>query len=286
MGEELCPALGLTIPVGKDSMSMKTRWQEGNEEREMTSPLSLVISAFARVEDVRHTITPQLSTEDNALLLIDLGKGNNALGATALAQVYRQLGDKPADVRDVAQLKGFYDAIQALVAQRKLLAYHDRSDGGLLVTLAEMAFAGHCGINADIASLGDDRLAALFNEELGAVIQVRAADREAVESVLAQHGLADCVHYVGQAVSGDRFVITANGQTVFSESRTTLRVWWAETTWQMQRLRDNPECADQSTRRNLTMPIPPECKTVVRYQRRCGSTVYCHWRTSESCRTA
>lgn len=157
MGEELCPALGLTIPVGKDSMSMKTRWQEGNEEREMTSPLSLVISAFARVEDVRHTITPQLSTEDNALLLIDLGKGNNALGATALAQVYRQLGDKPADVRDVAQLKGFYDAIQALVAQRKLLAYHDRSDGGLLVTLAEMAFAGHCGIDADIASLGDDR---------------------------------------------------------------------------------------------------------------------------------
>ena len=105
VGEELCPALGLTIPVGKDSMSMKTRWQEGNEEREMTSPLSLVISAFARVEDVRHTITPQLSTEDNALLLIDLGKGNNALGATALAQVYRQLGDKPADVRDVAQLK-------------------------------------------------------------------------------------------------------------------------------------------------------------------------------------
>lgn len=157
MGEELCPALGLTIPVGKDSMSMKTRWQEGNEEREMTSPLSLVISAFARVEDVRHTITPQLSTEDNALLLIDLGKGNNALGATALAQVYRQLGDKPADVRDVAQLKGFYDAIQALVAQRKLLAYHDRSDGGLLVTLAEMAFAGHCGIYADIATLGDDR---------------------------------------------------------------------------------------------------------------------------------
>ncbi len=138
VGEELCPALGLTIPVGKDSMSMKTRWQEGSEQREMTSPLSLVISAFARVEDVRHTVTP-LSTEDNALLLIDLGKGHNALGATALAQVYRQLGDKPADVRDVAQLKGFWNAMQAPVAQRKLLAYHDRSDGGLLVTLAEMA---------------------------------------------------------------------------------------------------------------------------------------------------
>ncbi|ECO0929267.1 phosphoribosylformylglycinamidine synthase, partial [Salmonella enterica subsp. enterica serovar Brandenburg] len=245
VGEELCPQLGLTIPVGKDSMSMKTRWQEGNEQREMTSPLSLVISAFARVEDVRHTLTPQLSTEDNALLLIDLGKGHNALGATALAQVYRQLGDKPADVRDVAQLKGFYDAMQALVAARKLLAWHDRSDGGLLVTLAEMAFAGHCGVQVDIAALGDDHLAALFNEELGGVIQVRAEDRDAVETLLAQYGLADCVHYLGQALAGDRFVITANDRTVFSESRTTLRVWWAETTWQMQRLRDNPQCADQ-----------------------------------------
>ncbi|EDQ2410567.1 phosphoribosylformylglycinamidine synthase, partial [Salmonella enterica subsp. enterica] len=245
VGEELCPQLGLTIPVGKDSMSMKTRWQEGNEQREMTSPLSLVISAFARVEDVRHTLTPQFSTEDNALLLIDLGKGHNALGATALAQVYRQLGDKPADVRDVAQLKGFYDAMQALVAARKLLAWHDRSDGGLLVTLAEMAFAGHCGVQVDIAALGDDHLAALFNEELGGVIQVRAEDRDAVEALLAQYGLADCVHYLGQALAGDRFVITANDQTVFSESRTTLRVWWAETTWQMQRLRDNPQCADQ-----------------------------------------
>lgn len=245
VGEELCPQLGLTIPVGKDSMSMKTRWQEGNETREMTSPLSLVITAFARVEDVRHTVTPQLSTADNALLLIDLGEGHNALGATALAQVYRQLGDKPADVRDPAKLKGFYDAIQALVAQRKLLAYHDRSDGGLLVTLAEMAFTGHCGVEADIATLGNDRLAALFNEELGAVIQVAAADRAAVEQILATHGLGDCVHYLGKAVSGDRFTLTADGHAVFSESRTTLRMWWAETTWQMQRLRDNPACADQ-----------------------------------------
>ncbi len=245
VGEELCPALGLTIPVGKDSMSMKTRWQEGNEQREMTSPLSLVITAFGRVEDVRRTVTPQLSTEDNALLLIDLGKGHNALGATALAQVYRQLGDKTADVRDVQQLKGFWDAMQALVAEGKLLAWHDRSDGGLLVTLAEMAFAGHCGVNVDIAALGSDRLAALFNEELGGVIQVRAADREAVEAVLAAQGLADCVHYLGQATASDRFVIESAGQAVFSESRTTLRMWWAETTWQMQRLRDNPECADQ-----------------------------------------
>lgn len=245
VGEELCPALGLTIPVGKDSMSMKTRWQEGSEQREMTSPLSLVITAFARVEDVRRTVTPQLSTEDNTLLLIDLGKGHNALGATALAQVYRQLGDKTADVRSTEQLKGFWDAMQVLVAERKLLAWHDRSDGGLLVTLAEMAFTGHCGVDVDIAALGEDKLAALFNEELGGVIQIRAEDRAQVESIFAAHGLADCIHVLGKATEGDRFVITADGHPVYSESRTTLRMWWAETTWQMQRLRDNPECADQ-----------------------------------------
>ena len=247
VGEELCPALGITIPVGKDSMSMKTRWQEGNEQREMTSPLSLVITAFARVEDVRSTVTPQLRTDkgDTALLLVDLGLGHNALGATALAQVYRQLGDKPADVRSAEQLGGFFNAMQALVAERKLLAYHDRSDGGLLVTLAEMAFAGHCGLNVDIEALGKDALAALFNEELGAVIQVRAEDRAAVEATLAKFGLGDCSHYLGSVEQGDRFVITQGDKPVYSESRTTLRTWWAETTWQMQRLRDNPECADQ-----------------------------------------
>lgn len=247
VGEELCPALGITIPVGKDSMSMKTRWQEGNEQREMTSPLSLVITAFARVEDVRSTVTPQLRTDkgDTALLLVDLGLGHNALGATALAQVYRQLGDKPADVRSAEQLGGFFNAMQALVAERKLLAYHDRSDGGLLVTLAEMAFAGHCGLNVDIAALGKDALAALFNEELGAVIQVRAEDRAAVEATLSKFGLGDCSHYLGSVEQGDRFVITQGDKPVYSESRTTLRTWWAETTWQMQRLRDNPECADQ-----------------------------------------
>ncbi|CNL62914.1 phosphoribosylformylglycinamidine synthase [Yersinia aleksiciae] len=247
VGEELCPALEITIPVGKDSMSMKTRWQEGNEQREMTSPLSLVITAFARIEDVRHTVTPQLRTDkgDNALLLIDLGAGHNALGATALTQVYRQLGDKPADVRDVPQLAGFFNAMQRLVADQLLLAYHDRSDGGLLVTLAEMAFAGHCGIDVDIHSQGNDSLAALFNEELGAVIQVRADQRNAVEKILADHGLANCVHYLGRAVEGDTFDIRRGTEVVYSEKRSTLRLWWAETTWQMQRLRDNPDCADQ-----------------------------------------
>ncbi|MCL2892697.1 phosphoribosylformylglycinamidine synthase [Brenneria tiliae] len=246
IGEELCPALGLTIPVGKDSMSMKTRWQEGEEERAITSPLSLVISAFARVEDVRGTVTPQLRAEqDNALLLIDLGAGHQALGATALAQVYRQLGSDTADVRNAHQLAAFFNAIQQLVAEKALLAYHDRSDGGLLVTLAEMAFAGHCGVNVDIAAQGDDALATLFNEELGAVIQVAASRQAEVESVFARHGLADCVHYLGRAEEGGRFIITRGDEVVYHESRTTLRRWWAETTWQMQRLRDNPQCADQ-----------------------------------------
>ncbi|UZX56159.1 phosphoribosylformylglycinamidine synthase [Yersinia ruckeri] len=247
VGEELCPALGITIPVGKDSMSMKTRWQQDGEQREITSPLSLVITAFARVEDVRHTVTPQLRTDkgDTALLLIDLGAGHNALGATALAQVYRQLGDKPADVRNVQQLAGFFNAMQSLVATQTLLAYHDRSDGGLLVTLAEMAFAGHCGADVDIRALGDDALAALFNEELGAVIQIRAEQRAAVEQLFAEQGLAGCVHYLGQATAGDDFVIRRGSEKVYSEKRSTLRLWWAETTWQMQRLRDNPDCADQ-----------------------------------------
>ncbi|WP_312664765.1 phosphoribosylformylglycinamidine synthase [Pantoea sp. CTOTU49201] len=246
VGEELCPALGITIPVGKDSMSMKTRWQNGTEQCEMTSPLSLVITAFARVEDVRRTVTPQLQADqDNLLLLVDLGNGANTLGATALSQVYRQLGDKPADVRDATQLAGFFNAIQALVAEQKLLAYHDRSDGGLLVTLAEMAFTGHCGIEADIAALGSDALAALFTEELGAVLQINAADRAAVEKVFADHGLSANLHVIGKALPGDRFVIRSGDSAVYSESRTTLRTWWAETTWQMQRLRDNPACADQ-----------------------------------------
>ncbi|NKI75883.1 phosphoribosylformylglycinamidine synthase [Dickeya sp. CFBP 2040] len=246
VGEELCPALGLTIPVGKDSMSMKTRWQENGEDKSVTAPLSLVISAFARVEDVRHTVTPQLRTDkDNVLLMIDLGAGHHALGATALAQVYRQLGRKTADVRNPAQLAGFFNAMQTLVANKALLAYHDRSDGGLLVTLAEMAFAGHCGIKADIRSMGEDALAVLFNEELGAVIQIEASRRAEVEQVLAEQGLADCVHYLGQAEASNHFIIHSGNEVVYHESRTTLRTWWAETTWQMQRLRDNPQCADQ-----------------------------------------
>ncbi|ORT50513.1 phosphoribosylformylglycinamidine synthase [Vibrio sp. qd031] len=247
VGEELCPALGLTIPVGKDSMSMKTKWNENGEDKEVTSPLSLVITAFGRVQDVRRTVTPQLRTDkgDSSLLLVDLGNGKNRLGATALAQVYKQLGDKPADVDNAEQLKGFFDAMQTLVREDKLLAYHDKGDGGLFVTLAEMAFAGHCGVNADISALGDDTLAALFNEELGAVIQVANSQLESVKSVLAAHGLENCSHVIGAVEASDSLVITAGSNIILERNRTELRTIWAETTHKMQALRDNPSCADQ-----------------------------------------
>jgi phosphoribosylformylglycinamidine synthase len=247
VGEELCPALGLTIPVGKDSMSMKTKWEDDGEQKEVTSPLSLIITAFARVEDVRKTVTPQLRTDkgDSSLILIDLGNGKNRLGATALAQVYKQLGDKPADVDSAEQLKGFYDAVQDLVKDDKLVAYHDKGDGGLLATLAEMAFAGHCGVQADIAALGDDVLAALFNEELGAVVQVLNSDIEAVQATLAQYGLAECSHVIGAVEQSDKLVVKSGEEVVVDRSRTELRTIWAETTHKMQALRDNPACADQ-----------------------------------------
>ncbi|WP_075294445.1 phosphoribosylformylglycinamidine synthase [Histophilus somni] len=247
IGEELCPQLGLTIPVGKDSMSMKTTWQEEGYQKSVTAPLSVIISAFARVEDVRKTVTPQLRMDkgDSRLLLIDLGEGKNRLGATALAQVYKQLGDVPADVVNVSLLKGFFNAMQALVKQEKLLAYHDRSDGGLIVTLAEMAFAGHCGISIDISALGDNDLGVLFNEELGAVIQVKESDLKAVRAVLTEHELIHLTKELGIVTADDHIEITRSTRVLLSEKRSVLRGIWAELTHQMQRLRDNPDCADQ-----------------------------------------
>ncbi|WP_299015823.1 phosphoribosylformylglycinamidine synthase [uncultured Photobacterium sp.] len=251
VGEELCPALGLTIPVGKDSMSMKTKWEENGEEKEVISPLSLVITAFGRVEDIRKTVTPQLRTDKGAssLLLIDLGCGQNRLGATALAQVYKQLGDKPADVDNPELVKGFFNAIQALIRDEKLQAYHDRGDGGLYVTLAEMAFAGHTGVEVDLntteADECDDVLAALFNEELGAVIQVRTDELDGVQSVLAAHNLEACSHVIGTVVDEDVVRFWNGNDRVLEQSRTELRSTWAETTYQMQAMRDNPAGALQ-----------------------------------------
>ncbi|WP_330960604.1 phosphoribosylformylglycinamidine synthase [Photobacterium sp. 53610] len=251
VGEELCPALGLTIPVGKDSMSMKTKWEENGEEKEVTSPLSLIITAFGRVEDVRKTVTPQLRTDqgESSLILIDLGCGKNRLGATALAQVYKQLGDQPADVDSPELLKGFFHAVQSLLRDGKLLAYHDRGDGGLYVTLAEMAFAGHTGVEVDLnttdADACDDVLAALFNEELGAVLQVRTEDLAHVEHVLAKFGLEACSHVMGTVVDEDVVRIWNGNDRVLEQNRTELRTIWAETTYQMQAMRDNPAGALQ-----------------------------------------
>ncbi|PNH94211.1 phosphoribosylformylglycinamidine synthase [Vibrio diazotrophicus] len=247
VGEELCPALGLTIPVGKDSMSMKTKWNENGEDKEVTSPLSLIITAFSRVEDVRKTVTPQLRTDlgESSLVLIDLGNGKNRLGATVLAQVYKQLGDKPADVDNAEQLKGFFNAIQSLVSNDKLIAYHDKGDGGLFVTLAEMAFAGHCGVKANIEALGEDTLAAMFNEELGAVVQVKNDEIESVLATLADNGLAACSHVIGAVEASDKLVITSGNTVLVDRSRTELRTIWAEMTHKMQAMRDNPACANQ-----------------------------------------
>jgi phosphoribosylformylglycinamidine synthase len=247
IGEELCPALEVTIPVGKDSMSMKTKWQQNGAEHAVTSPLSLVITAFARVEDIRKTVTPQLRTDkgDTSLLLIDLGLGQNRLGASCLAQVYKQLGQTPVDLDSPELLINFFNALQQLTREQKLLAYHDRSDGGLFVTLAEMAFAGKAGVRADISALGADDMAVLYSEEPGAVIQVSNSELEYVKQVLAQHQLAACSHVIGSVSTADELVFSRGDKLVLSDSRTRLRCIWAETTYQMQALRDNPEGAKQ-----------------------------------------
>ncbi|WP_166839016.1 phosphoribosylformylglycinamidine synthase [Rheinheimera pleomorphica] len=247
IGEELCPALEVTIPVGKDSMSMKTKWQQNGEDKAVTAPLSLVITAFARVEDIRKTVTPQLRTDkgDTSLLLIDLGQGQNRLGASCLAQVYKQLGQTPVDLDSPELLINFFKAVQQLTREQKLLAYHDRSDGGVFVTLAEMAFAGKAGVRADISNLGNDDMAVLFSEEPGAVIQVTNSELEYVQQVLAQHQLGHCSHVIGTVTTADELVFSRGANVVLSDSRTRLRCIWAETTYQMQALRDNPEGAKQ-----------------------------------------
>ncbi|MDP4529732.1 phosphoribosylformylglycinamidine synthase [Alkalimonas delamerensis] len=247
IGEELCPALGLTIPVGKDSMSMKTQWQQDGVQKAVTSPLSLVITAFGRVEDIRKTVTPQLRTDcgDSSLLLIDLGQGQNRLGASCLAQVYQQLGQDVPDLASPELLQHFFDAMQQLVREQQILAYHDRSDGGLLLTLAEMAFAGKAGFDVDIAALGQDDLAVLFSEELGAVLQVSNDKLAHVQQVLADHQLAACSHLLGRVTNSDDILVRRGDALVYQQSRTKLRCIWAETTYQMQAMRDNPDCAEQ-----------------------------------------
>ncbi|MDN7129883.1 phosphoribosylformylglycinamidine synthase [Pseudidiomarina sp. 1APR75-15] len=247
VGEELCPELGITIPVGKDSMSMKTQWQDDGETKAVTAPLSLVITAFGRVHDVRRTVTPQLRTDkgDTRLVLIDLGMGKARLGGSAIAQVYRQLGDVTPDVDCAEHLKGFFNVTQQLVRDKKLLAYHDRSDGGLFVTVAEMAFAGNCAAHIRLDEVHADDLAALYSEELGAVIQVRSDDVEKVVAAYTDAGLGDAVKVIGEAAVGDEVSFKRDGDMVLNGTRSHFRKIWAETTHKMQRLRDNPACADE-----------------------------------------
>jgi phosphoribosylformylglycinamidine synthase len=247
VGEQLCPRLGIAIPVGKDSLSMKTVWREHGEDHSVTGPLSLIITAFAPVADVRRTLTPQLRSDcgDSDLILVDLGKGHNRLAGSALAQVYKQIGHHPPDLDDPDALKSFFDSIQDLNQAGLLLAYHDRSDGGLFATLCEMSFAGHTGLDIQLDDLGDDPRAALFSEELGAVLQVRHFDTDTVLETLREAGLGRHSHVLGCLREDDCVVIRYAGEALLDETRIDLQRAWAETSYQMQALRDNPECAAQ-----------------------------------------
>ncbi|CAN5178800.1 phosphoribosylformylglycinamidine synthase [soil metagenome] len=283
---DLCPALGIAIPVGKDSLSMRTAWRDGNQDKQVTAPVSLIVSAFAAVEDVRTTLTPQLRTpRDEAvtgqapvgrteLIVIDLGEGRRRLGASALAYVTGQIGSEAPDLDDPARLAAFFNAIQSLNARGLILAYHDRSDGGLFVTLCEMAFAGRCGlrINVDMLCLegehasewGDAKnwaqqvaarrdeltLRALFNEELGAVIQIRHEQRSEVMTVLREFGLGGISHSIGApSVADDEIEFVRDTQVVLKASRADLQRAWSDTSWRISQLRDNPACADDEHER-------------------------------------
>jgi len=285
---ELCPALGVAIPVGKDSLSMRTAWGD----KEIVAPLSLIVSAFGPVADVRAALTPQLRTDagDTELVLVDLGRGKNRLGGSILAQVYSQLGDDCPDLEEPGLLKGLFSFLEK--NRQAILAYHDRSDGGLFVTLAEMAFAGHCGISVSLDALAfdataddvdafkrnaDEQLAgrakdlalrALFSEELGAVVQIRAADRARVMEALRAAGLGEHSHVIGGLNTRDEIRITRNNRPVFVAKRDHLQRVWSETSWRMQTLRDNPDCAREEYDRviepndpglsvSLTCPIAP-----------------------------
>ncbi|MCX7155518.1 MAG: phosphoribosylformylglycinamidine synthase [Rhodocyclales bacterium] len=270
VGIEFCPALGVSIPVGKDSLSMRTKWDEQGVAKQVIAPLSLIVTAFAAVDDVRRTLTPQLRPDAEAgeteLLLVDLGQGRNRLGGSALAQVYGVSGDVVPDV-DAASLKTFFGAIQRLNRDGKILAYHDRSDGGLWATVCEMSFASHVGVSLNLDGLcfdplmndvdGSERfpqiagrlrdrvITALFNEELGAVLQIRREDRVAVMQTLRDAGLGACTHAIGTTNTADEVRVWRNAKPVFSARRSDLQRTWSEVSFQIARLRDDPVCAQE-----------------------------------------
>jgi phosphoribosylformylglycinamidine synthase len=326
VGMELCPALGITIPVGKDSMSMSTVWQDGGSEekkqKRITAPISLIVSAFAPVADIRLSLTPQLKydrvtegtekdtentelkkpsvssasssvssvTKDSAqidesvLLLIDLGRGQNRLGGSILAQVVSQMGEATPDVDSAADLKNFWNAIQQLGREKKLLAYHDRSDGGLLAAAVEMAFAGHVGVDLELpagaasksqvtstkgqgpnAEAEEDAFAQLFSEELGAVIQLRTADLKHVHDVFGRYALADCTRQIGRINRDYRFVARQDGRVLLDEDLSALRAIWSDVTRRISALRDNPACAESEYQLKLD-PTDPGITPVITFK--------------------
>ncbi|MBK9990506.1 MAG: phosphoribosylformylglycinamidine synthase [Verrucomicrobia bacterium] len=304
VGMELCPALGITIPVGKDSMSMSTVWKDGNKQKRITAPISLIVSAFAPVTDVRLTVTPQLqydqpkplsqeaterteiglkqsdspssvpsvpscknleSIGETLLLLVDLGRGQNRLGGSILAQVVSQMGEATPDVDDPGDLKAFWTVIQQLVSDKKILAYHDRSDGGLFATTVEMAFAGHTGVTLDLAlstkakggaNAASSPYSQLFAEELGAVLQVRESDLDDVSALLRSHGFKACTSRIGTLNRDYRFVVRQAGQVLIDKDLSELRAIWSDTTRRIAALRDNPACAESEYQLKLDRTDP------------------------------
>lgn len=249
IGMELCPALDIAIPVGKDSLSMRTVWKDGEQNKAVTSPMSLIVTAFAPVTDIRQTLTPELKTDiDSVLLLVDLGQGKNRLGGSVLAQAYSQIGDVAPDVDSPALLKDFFNTIQTLNADGKLLAYHDRSDGGLVAALAEMAFAARVGLDIDLSVLANNKqqlAAVLFNEELGAVIQVAKTDVAHVRAAFANTCLANAVSVLGGINLSQDICFRYQGQVVLQGTRAQWQQDWAETSYRIQAMRDNADCAAQ-----------------------------------------
>ncbi|MEO6146529.1 MAG: phosphoribosylformylglycinamidine synthase [Sulfuriferula sp.] len=285
VGLELCPELGISIPVGKDSLSMRSVWESDGAQKSVTAPLSLIISAFAPSPDIRATLTPQLHTDqgDTDLILIDLGCGRNRLGGSALAQVYKQIGERCPDLDHPAQFKAFFETVQALNAAGRLLAYHDRSDGGLWAVLCEMAFAGHCGITVDADELCQDRFrvqveeegvdedeeliteqtgysprvfGVLFNEELGAVLQVKREHTAEVMQAFIAAGLRSEFHIIGSTNDRDHVEIVRNEKTMLDFSRVELQRVWSETSYRIQSLRDNPDCAESEYAQLLEVADP------------------------------
>jgi phosphoribosylformylglycinamidine synthase len=242
---ELCTTLGITIPVGKDSLSMKTTWRDAGGEHAVVAPVSLIVSAFAPVQDARSTLTPELDpSQPSRLLLIDLGGGKNRLGGSCWAQVHLQSGGSPADLDSPGLLSALFAALRELKDRGLILAYHDRSDGGLLVTLLEMAFAARCGLRIDLGAAADT-IAACFSEELGAVIQVPQARIAEARRILERHALGALTRDIGEPAAGDEVLLSADGNVVFSGSRIALHRRWSEVSFRMQELRDNPQCAQE-----------------------------------------